>query len=102
MTYELDANGNIHARLGTDGPVDPGRFREVMTDALQQHQDAGIALDLSAASPVDAPTLAVVVQSWLAVSDRGRELTVSIEDPADRAMLECLGFDEFYTIADAA
>ncbi|MFK7961740.1 MAG: hypothetical protein AB8G96_14595 [Phycisphaerales bacterium] len=102
MTYELDDSGNISIRFGSDEPVDPCGFREAMAGALQEHQDAGITLDLANASPLTGPMLAVVVQTWLAASDRGKDLTVSTADDADRAMLDRLGFDEFYRISDTA
>lgn len=102
MTYELDPSGTITVTVGDDGPVDPNQFRETLADALRQHQDASVTLDLRAATPLDAPTLAVVVQTWLATSDRGCELTVQATDPADRAMLDRLGFDDFYRVLDAA
>jgi anti-anti-sigma regulatory factor len=102
MRHQLDQGGAIVMTADGDGPVDPVQFRESAIGALTDHPDAGLTIDFTGSGRIDAATLAVIAQCWLALSERERELVVIPGDPSDRPVLERLGFDDFYRVADAA
>ncbi|HKK52135.1 MAG TPA: hypothetical protein VKA74_11135, partial [Myxococcota bacterium] len=102
MRTELDQDGTIVIKPDGEGIVDPVLFREMAAGALADHSDAGMRVDLTGSGRVDAAILAVIAQCWLAASERERELVVIPGDPTDRPVLERLGFDDFYRVADAA
>lgn len=100
--HESPHGGAILLRVDGDGPVDPVQFRDSATAALTDHPRARMTIDFRGHGRMDAATLAVIAQCWLALSERERELIVIPGDPADRPVLERLGFDDFYRVADAA
>ncbi len=101
MRHQLDGEGTIVMKTDGDGHVDAAQLRESAIGALMDHPDAGMTIDLTGGGRLDAATLAVITQCWLATSERERDLTVIPGDPGDRPVLERLGLDEFYRVADA-
>lgn len=102
MQHKLDEGGTIVMTAEGDAPLDPGQFRESAIAALTEHPGVPLTVDLSGRGRIDAATLAVIVQCWLTTSERACELVVIPGDAADTPVLERLGFDEFYRVADAA
>lgn len=102
MVQELADDGTIVMRHEGDGPVDTSGFREAAAGALGANQDAGMRIEVPGGGRLDAATLAVIVQCWLTLAEREKDLIVVPTDDADRAILAGLGFDEYYRVAEAA